>query len=63
MTSANRICWIDYAKGICMLFVMLYHVMCIYLRHSGMSYFFTPFFITLFFFISGYLTSWGGVTS
>jgi fucose 4-O-acetylase-like acetyltransferase len=61
MAAANRIAWIDYVKGVCMLFVILYHVMCIYVGDSLWAYSFKPFFITSFFFISGYLTYQGGV--
>lgn len=52
----NRIYWIDYGKGSCMLIVVVYHIMCIYLEDSSYSFIFLPFFLTTFFFISGYLT-------
>lgn len=55
-SNTKRIIWLDYGKGICMLIVVVYHIMCIYNQDTRYAYIFTPFFLTTFFFISGYLT-------
>ena len=52
MCERKRISWIDNARGIC--------VFCVLLAHSGKEHyllhlFYSPWFLTLFFFISGYL--------
>lgn len=51
--KAGRIKWLDILKGLCIVFVMLSH------SYPPDSYrrFFTPFFITMFFFASGYTFS------
>lgn len=51
--SAKRIEWIDIIKGICILFVMLSHSN----PPAVYRHFFTPFFLTMFFFVSGYTFS------
>lgn len=54
--SKNRVDWIDYGKGICIIFVVLYHTQVYYANQSEASFIYTPFFLTLFFFISGFLS-------
>lgn len=54
--NCKRITWLDYGRGMCMLIVVIYHIMCIYLQDTRYDYIFTPFFLNTFFFISGYLT-------
>lgn len=49
----NRIIWPDIAKGICILFVILSHCY----PPAAYRNFFTPFFLTMFFFVSGYFAS------
>ena len=51
--NAKRIGWIDIIKGICILFVMLSHSN----PPAVYRHFFTPFFLTMFFFVSGYTFS------
>lgn len=51
--NAKRIGWIDIIKGICILFVMLSHSN----PPAVYRHFFTPFFLTMFFFASGYTFS------
>lgn len=54
-TLTNRIEWIDTGRGICMLLVIIYHSMIYFAGDSSLSFIFTPFFLTFFFFLSGYL--------
>ncbi len=55
MTSIMREAWIDNTRGLCMLMVLWFHAE----MYSGMgqkySIFVTPFFMQVFFFLSGYL--------
>ena len=53
MEKAKRVEWLDVLKGILILFVILSHSY----PAQGYRYFFTPFFLTLFFFASGYTFS------
>lgn len=48
----ERIRWIDNAKGICVFCVLLAHCK---LHHPYIQMVYTPFFLTMFFFLSGYL--------
>ena len=48
----KRIEWIDNAKGICMIAVIFSHVL---LKPISATPFYTPWFLTGFFFISGFL--------
>lgn len=47
----KRIEWIDFGKGICILFVIISHFSCCPYK---MRIFFSPFFLSFFFFLSGY---------
>lgn len=51
----KRLDWVDYSKGICMIIVVFYHTLCYYVKDTTLTYTFFPFFLTYFFFISGYL--------
>ena len=56
--KTERIAWLDYGKGICMLCVILFHTWAIYVNDGKVILdWIEPFFLTLFFFISGYLTN------
>lgn len=48
----NRVKWVDLVKYICIMFVMLSHLECCTLN---MRKFFSPFFLSGFFFVSGYV--------
>lgn len=52
-TNNKRIKWVDIVKGICIIFVMLSHSN----PPDDFRRFFTPFFLTMFFFASGYTFS------
>lgn len=49
---SNRIDWVDTGKFICIMFVMLSHLES---RTELLRSFYTPFFLTVFFFLSGYV--------
>ena len=49
--NKNRIIWVDIAKYICIMFVMASHLESM---TSALQKFYSPFFLTLFFFCSGY---------
>lgn len=51
-TKKTRIRWIDNARGICVFCVLLAHCK---LEHTYLQMIYTPFFLALFFFLSGYL--------
>ena len=51
-TKKTRIRWIDNARGICVFCVILAHCK---LEHTYLQMIYTPFFLALFFFLSGYL--------
>ncbi len=51
-TNNNRIQWIDNARGICMLFVIMSHTN---YTPEIYAHFFSPFFLSVFFLVSGYL--------
>lgn len=53
MTEKKRILWLDTVRGIAFLPVIYVHIP--NLTGIGLSSFFTPFFLTIFFFVSGYL--------
>lgn len=55
--KSKRIGWMDSGRGICMLLVIIYHCQAYYAKDASLSFVFTPFFLTFFFFISGYLFS------
>lgn len=56
MNNTNkRLEWIDYGKGICMLVVIFYHTLCYYTQNERLTFLFFPFFLTFFFFLSGYV--------
>lgn len=63
MSDKKRLSWIDYGRGLCMLFVILYHSQVYYTGGFGSSYIYTPFFLTFFFFISGYLFDAGSFSA
>ncbi|MBQ1201289.1 MAG: acyltransferase family protein [Alistipes sp.] len=54
----KRIVWLDYGKGLCMLLVILFHTWAYYASNGiAILRWIEPFFLTLFFFITGYLTN------
>ena len=56
MAMVKRLDWLDYGRGLCMLCVILYHTWAYYAKEGGVILnWIEPFFLTLFFFISGYL--------
>lgn len=52
MEASKRIVWVDVVKYICILMVMLSHLEA---RTDVWSAFYTPFFLSAFFFVSGYV--------
>lgn len=54
--KVNRIDWLDYGRGLCMLCVILFHTWAYYVKDGRVIVdWIEPFYLTLFFFISGYL--------
>lgn len=58
MVTSNRLKWLDMVKGICVFSVLLAHCG---IEHNYLQLVYTPFFLVLFFFISGYLFKEKGV--
>ncbi len=58
LKSKERITWIDYCRGFCMLCVILYHTFSYAIGNGRIILpWIEPFFLTMFFFLSGYLTN------
>lgn len=55
MTASKRFDWADFMKGILMFLVILYHSEVYYGSGHSWSWVFEPFFLSGFFFVSGYL--------
>lgn len=55
MAQAQRYDWADFMRGLMMFLVVLYHSEVYYFNSHTWSWVFEPFFLTGFFFISGYL--------
>ena len=49
--------WADFVRGLLMIFVFIYHSEVYYYHEHSLSWIFVPFFLTGFFFISGFLFS------
>lgn len=55
MTKIKRYDWADFMRGLMMFLVVLYHSEVYYFNQHTWSWVFEPFFLTGFFFVSGYL--------
>ena len=53
----ERFEWIDFSRGLLMALVFVYHSEVYYYHDHSYSWMFTPFFLTGFFFVSGFLFS------